>query len=278
MTAPAPAQAVARVLVNQRLTNEIHEIHLRLPLDWGPALPGQFVMLECPPAELFGLRRPFSLSACRRTDLGVDLEIVYGAVGLRTRALARLRPGDRVELSGPFGRPFTRLPGRVPVLVAGGRGIAPILMLAEAWAPEEPHGLLLYGVRHQAQLVPVLQPPYPLHVATDDGSEGFRGTVIALLDELCLTGVVRREECALYACGPNRMLAALAAWAAPRRVPCLVSLETHFGCGLGICAGCAVPVRPRPGEAGDAFHRYAFACVDGPVMDATRVEWEGLAE
>ena len=44
----------------------------------------------------------------------------------------------------------------------------------------------------------------------------------------------------------------------------------------GGCAGCAVPVRPRDGE--DAFARYRFACVEGPVMDGTRVEWEGVAE
>jgi dihydroorotate dehydrogenase electron transfer subunit len=79
------------------------------------------------------------------------------------------------------------------------------------------------------------------------------------------------------------MLAALSAWSAGRDLPCEVSLETHFGCGMGICAGCAVPVRPDPAAApGDpersAFERYVFLCREGPVMDAHRVEWEGVHE
>lgn len=276
MSIAAPVQAASRVISNQRLTPEIFSLVLRLPADWGPALPGQFVQLECPPRGGFCLRRPYSLSGCRKTELGTELEIVYGVVGTRSQALSQCRAGETLDLIGPLGRHFTPLPGRDPVLVGGGRGIAPLLMLAEAWKTEFPYGTLLYGARCKDVLIPIPQPPYTLHIATDDGSSGVAGTALDLLLLLAKRGEIKPEENALYACGPNRMLAAISHWAAGPGYPCQVSLETQFGCGTGICAGCAVPVKARGDAPSTAFERYVLACREGPVMDGTRVEWDEL--
>ena len=278
MSSPSSSQARSTVLSNRRLTPEVFSLKLRLPAGWGPARPGQFVQLECPPRELFGLRRPFSLAGCREQELGVEVEIVYGAIGKRTHALSECRPGETLAVVGPLGRPFAGAPGRNPVLIAGGRGIAPLLMLAEAWKGEYPYGTILYGARTCDLLIPLGEVPYTVHLATDDGSSGVQGSVIQLLQLLEQRGEIRPRENSLYACGPNRMLAALAEWAGERGFSCQVSLETHFGCGLGICAGCAVPVKVRDADQGGAFSRYVFACQEGPVMDGARVEWEGLAE
>ena len=278
MNVATPRQASALVLVNERLTPEVHRLLLRLDGEWGPAHPGQFVELECPPPELFGLRRPFSLAGCRRRAGDTELEIVYGAVGERTRALSRCRAGEALSVVGPLGRPFAPVPGRRPVLIGGGRGVAPMLMLADSWKEEFPDGLLLYGARTAPLLIPLGEVPYPLHLATDDGSQGTRGSVVDLLQYLQAREAIRPVAHALYACGPNRMLAALSRWAAEAGYPCQVSLETHFGCGVGICAGCAVPVKADASDPQGAFGRYIFACQEGPVVDGTRIEWEGLAE
>jgi dihydroorotate dehydrogenase electron transfer subunit len=74
------------------------------------------------------------------------------------------------------------------------------------------------------------------------------------------------------------MLEAIAEFATAAGMPAQVSLETTFGCGTGICAGCAIPLAPREGEEEDAFRRYAFACTEGPVFDASRVDWSGVRE
>ena len=142
------------------------------------------------------------------------------------------------------------------------------------------HGaaILLHGARTASQLIPIPDPPCEVRVATDDGSAGFHGTLVDLLQSMLDAGELREGRDALYACGPNRMLAALAAWSADEDLPCQVSLETHFGCGLGICAGCAVPVRAAAGAEVSAFERFVFLCREGPVMDASRVEWEGVHE
>ena len=281
----APSCARARVLENRPRAADLRELALLAPAGWGPALAGQFVQLACPPHELFGLPRPFSLADCRPHPEGVELRVLYGVVGGRTRALAGVAPGEELELVGPLGTPFAPRPGRRPVMLGGGRGLAPVLMLARQWCGgAERAGLLLHGARTSGLLLPLDAPPCELLTATDDGTAGFAGTLLDLLDALLRNGRVREGEDALFACGPNRMLAALSRWAQGRDLPCQVSLETHFGCGFGICAGCAVPVRAQPpGEdaaavPGDAFGRFVFACREGPVFESWRVEWEGVHE
>jgi dihydroorotate dehydrogenase electron transfer subunit len=276
-TAPA-VQASGRVLSNKRLTPEMYKIVLRLPSGWGPPRAGQFVQLACPPIEATGLRRPYGLAGYRATESGVEIDIVYGVVGTRSRCLSQCRPEQSIDLIGPLGRPFLPFPGRTPVLVGGGRGIAPLLMLAQEWRGDYPDGVLIYGVRTASQLVPLGDPTYSPRIATDDGTAGFTGTVVQLLEELHQMREVRVDEHALFACGPNAMLAALSEWARQCGLPCQVSLETGFGCGFGICAGCAVPMRSRDGAVQDAFHRYVLACREGPVMDGLVVDWEGLHE
>ncbi len=274
-----PRTVIARVESNRPLVPGIFEAVLALPSEWGPARPGQFVQLECPPPELFGLRRPFSIAGCRAVVGGVEVRIVYGAVGMRTHGLAQALPGVALRLTGPLGRPFDAMPERRAVLLGGGRGLAPVLMLAEHLG-RNAHGaaILLHGARTASQLIPIPDPPCEVRPATDDGSAGFHGTLVDLLQSMSDAGELLEGRDALYACGPNRMLAALAAWSAERDLPCQVSLETHFGCGLGMCAGCAVPVKTTAGAEVSAFERFVFLCREGPVMDAQRIDWAGVHE
>ena len=322
MLAARPRAVIARVESNRPLVPGIFEIALALPPDWGPARPGQFVQLECPPSELFGLRRPFSLAGCRAVLGGVEARIVYAGVGMRTLGLAQARPGVQLMLTGPLGRSFEPIPQRRAVLLGGGRGLAPMLMLAEHLGRSAHHAcdadrasvgrgdgvavgdagggaggraggaaggaasssaseeatILLHGARTASQLIPMPDPPCEVRLATDDESAGFHGTLIDLLQSMSDAGEIREGCDALYACGPNKMLAALAAWSAEKDLPCQVSLETHFGCGLGICAGCAVPVKTTAGTEVSAFERFVFLCREGPVMDAQRVDWAGVHE
>lgn len=279
----SPVQAVARVVTNEQLTPEMYKMILRLPSGWGPARAGQFVQMECPPFDQPGLRRPYSVAGYRETGQGTEIDIVYGAVGTRSRGLSLTPAGESLSLIGPLGRPFLPFPGRDPVLVAGGRGIAPMLMLADEWRVESPRGIILYGVRTLAQAIPLEASAYSVHLATDDGSAGFAGSAISLLDQLTGRNELSSDRHALFACGPNAMLEALSRWAEGHGFSCQVSLETHFGCGFGICAGCAVPVKPGAGRepgAGerDPFGKYVLACREGPVMDGLSVDWENFHE
>jgi dihydroorotate dehydrogenase electron transfer subunit len=69
----------------------------------------------------------------------------------------------------------------------------------------------------------------------------------------------------IMTCGPNAMMRAVVSIAKNHGIPCFVSVEGEMACGIGACLGCALPLRdgPRP---------FAYACTDGPVFDASRVE------
>jgi dihydroorotate dehydrogenase electron transfer subunit len=60
------------------------------------------------------------------------------------------------------------------------------------------------------------------------------------------------------------MMAAVAAIAAARGVPCEASLEAPMACGYGVCLGCPV----RKAEGG-----YLYACTEGPCVDAATIDW-----
>jgi dihydroorotate dehydrogenase electron transfer subunit len=233
------------------------------------ARPGQFVHLLAGEDRSFPLRRPFSI---HRVDAGT-VEVVFDVVGAGTRALARLRPHDVVDVLGPLGRPFT--PPEEPmgcVLVGGGYGTAPLFFLAGELRARHCRVDFAIGAATAARLLDAMEAKrlgHSLTVTTDDGSAGRRGLVTdPLPDLLARTGAGR-----VYACGPMPMLAAVSRVAAAAGVPCQVAVEEQMACGTGICFSCVLPVR---GSGAGAETRMARSCLEGPVFDGTAVAWAEL--
>jgi NAD(P)H-flavin reductase len=229
----------------------------------GPApRAGQFYMLTA--AERWGggagerpfLPRAFSVL---RADAG-DLQFLIEDVGPGTRRLCELHPGDSLLLVGPLGNGFAPpREGRVPLLVGGGVGIAPLAI----WQDElDANATALLGFRdrahaHGAGLLTGAA------VATDDGSVGHHGVVTALLeDALDAHTDAGGDGAEVYACGPPAMLEAVRAICADRGTPGQLALESGMACGFGACFGCVVPTQDG----------YARLCVDGPVLDAAKLE------
>jgi dihydroorotate dehydrogenase electron transfer subunit len=232
------------------------------------ARPGQFVMIKsCAPSQSL-LRRPFSILTTDRTK--ETFSLFLKAVGPGSRALFAMQPGDIASCLGPLGHSF-QLPaaGTEALLVAGGYGVAPFRIMSEVLVRESGRALVFYGGRTAADL-PLRNAFADLGVAvvaaTEDGSEGTRGRVTVPL-EAYLDRTT--QPVALYACGPERMMHAVAALAARRGLPASVSLDPWMGCGVGTCLGCVVPIQ-RANEAGP---KNRCACTEGPVFDAAEVVW-----
>lgn len=231
---------------------------------------GRFYMLRREDGLSPMIPRPFSLY---RQD-GAQLVFLIKVMGQGTRALAACRPGEELRLIGPLGKGWPALDSeRTTVMLAGGIGSAPFYMaiqdsLAAGIAPE---GLvLIYGAQTEGLLYD-LETFRSLGVrvlpATDDGSHGFHGNVLACLEAEREAGRIP-SDIQLLACGPEPMLAAVERHARAAGMPALLSLETLMGCGVGICNGCVVPTR-EDGPLG-AWPN-AKCCVEGPIFSTEEI-------
>jgi dihydroorotate dehydrogenase electron transfer subunit len=220
--------------------------------------------------------RPFSLYR----QAGDVLEFLIKVMGRGTRALAQSRVGERVTLIGPLGNGWPALEGggKPWVMLAGGVGSAPFFLGIEQAlagmdgkrAAKRDELVLLYGAARKGLLYDLERfraLGMSLHTATDDGSEGFKGNVLQLLERLWGSGELPREV-RLLACGPHPMLVAVERLARARALPCWLSLETLMGCGVGICNGC--PVTTVPGGPMGGWSN-AKCCVEGPVFSVEAV-------
>jgi len=233
-------------------------ILLRIRHDGGTAVPGQFVNIRTCKGTDPLLRRPFSIFN-QEKDL---LEVVVKVVGKGTEALQKTEPGE-IDLLGPLGRGFS-LPSKERVLIAGGGvGNAPLYYLGRELRARGNSLFYIYGTRSKDSIY--LKNEYcdlfnDILFTTDDGTAGCKGSVSEAAKE-----IVHRERFSrIYSCGPTGMMKAMADLAGP--IPVEVSVENYFGCGIGLCMGCNV-------ETQKGMKR---ACIDGPVMDGSSIQWESL--
>jgi|LFRM01.2.fsa_nt_gb dihydroorotate dehydrogenase electron transfer subunit len=247
---------------NTMLADGIYRLILSAPQVAADAEPGQFVHVQTAPQmsrDPF-LRRPLSIHECSPQEGTIAL--LYEVVGRGTHLLSHLQPGDEVDLLGPLGRGFTLVPGRRPVLVGGGMGLAPLLFLARRLREAGQRPAVLVGFRRGRDVVAsedFAALGCQVEIATEDGSVGFRGVVTTLLEKHL------SSEDAVYACGPRPMLSALKDACQQAGAPLQVSLEERMGCGIGACLGCACPTP----------NGYVRVCTEGPVFWAEEVDLHG---
>ena len=271
-----PLDVDAVVVSNTRLSNDYNVLALAAPAVASQAQPGQFVMVKAGIGDDPLLRRPFSVFEVLRDDARrvTGLSLLNKRVGVTTRMLFVLKPGDLVRCLGPLGRPFsvTEPPERA-WMVAGGVGLAPFATLAAALQERDVRTTLFYGGRSAHDLFHLDEFRHlgvSLALATDDGSRGDHGNVTVPLAR-ALGDADRAASIRVYACGPTAMMRAVTQLAATHGRAIEVSLEQVMGCGLGGCYSCVVPVRHDGGPA-----HLVRSCLDGPVFGGDTVVWEQL--
>ena len=241
------------------------------------ALPTQRV----PVNSLTSRLREFSFSPLLRRAFSImrveddEFEIFYRVQGAGTALLSRKISGEQVDVLAPLGKPFAPMQSAA-ILVGGGVGVPPLVMLAQQEIKEghaDSESLrVLAGARSEMEVIgesDFAALGLPLHICTDDGSAGERGLVTAPLQR----SLEEADEVAMptvYACGPLPMLRAVARLCKKYAAPCQVSLEENMPCGVGVCNGCVVRVL----GASDNYGSYRRICVEGPAMWAHEVDWD----
>ncbi len=251
-------QDKVRVVSNRQVATGYFKIVLEAPAIARCAKPGNFVMVKVSEGLEPFLRRPLGIHRVS----SASIELLYEVIGKGTRILSQVKPGDHLLVIGPLGNGFkvNSAKGVRPVLVAGGMGVAPLVFLAEKLKAQKP--LVLLGAQTKTKLLcrkDFFASGCQVQIATDDGSQGFKGRVTWLLAE----AMSKEQPLVIYACGPSAMLKEVSRLARHHGLPAQLSLESHMACGIGACLGCVVKT-----ESG-----YKRVCKEGPVFDAQEIYW-----
>jgi dihydroorotate dehydrogenase electron transfer subunit len=219
---------------------------------------GQFfnIVTRFPTAYDPLLRRPYSVYRADARES--TLTFLVRPFGRGSAWLAERKAGETLGMLGPLGNAFVFAPrAQRVVMLAGGVGVAPLVMLAEEATARGRDVVFIMGAADAAGLLPAAELPADVEylVATDDGSRGHRGLATDLVGE----HVAWADQ--IFACGPEPMYRTLRAVTDPlrlhRKPPIQVSVERGMACGLGACLGCVVETR----------RGMIASCVQGPVFD-----------
>jgi dihydroorotate dehydrogenase electron transfer subunit len=261
-------EQTVQIISNQRDTDQYYRLVVRAPQIAPLVQPGQFAHVRIPPLREALLRRPFSIF--QATD--ETLSILFKTVGKGTEVLSKMKPDEELSMIGPLGHGFTvpETGGEIPLLVAGGYGMAAMYLLAQR-SPQK--GMVFVGGRRRVDILcdeEFRALGWEVRVTTEDGSHGDKGLVTGpLLEELKRAAAPdARSRYKMFACGPTPMLKAVGKLAAEFNVPAELSMDEHMCCGVGVCLTCVVPVR-----TGDGWE-YQRTCTEGPVFDARAIAWE----
>jgi len=247
------------LLIINSPVEEIIEInrHIYLLKVFSPQLtsiikPGQFLNIRVTERVYPLLRRPFSVCDVE----GNHLYLMFNILGEGTNILAHKPIGSDLDILGPLGNGFN-LDGdyETAVIVAGGLGAAPFPYLTRKLKGMK-NILSFIGGRTKDDVI-----TYNLKnvkEASDDGSLGFRGNVVQLLNQNL--ELLKSKKIKMFACGPTVMLRALKEFCLKNDFECEASTECAMACGFGICQGCPI-------ESTTESDRYLLVCKDGPVFN-----------
>jgi ferredoxin-NADP reductase len=172
-----------------------------------PVSGGQFFFWRFLTPSMWWQAHPYSLSALPRPP---HLRLTVKSVGDRSGSLARLRPGTKVAIEGPYGA-FTRHAQQRPraLLIAGGIGVTALRSLLED-LPKRSAPVVIVRASSEADLVLRQEVGELVRHKRGELHEIVGGRDRVRLDERTLArmvpDIVERD---VYICGPEGFVADL---------------------------------------------------------------------
>ena len=207
--------------------------------------PGQFYMVWIPSIDEIPMSASYTSA-----EKGITIK----EVGEATRALGSLKVHDRIGIRGPYGNGYDIPAGKV-LIAGGGTGMASLLPAAEMIADRGRVDVLI-GAKTASEILLLERARMTskeVHVSTDDGSIGKKGTVVDLVQE----HLQLKHYDIVLGCGPERMLSAMLKVCDNASVECQLSLERFMKCGAGLCGSCVI----------DGIR----VCKEGPVFSSAEL-------
>ncbi|TYB31105.1 MAG: sulfide/dihydroorotate dehydrogenase-like FAD/NAD-binding protein [Candidatus Mcinerneyibacterium aminivorans] len=226
--------------------------------------PGQFIILRVTEK---GERIPLTIVEVDREK--EIFRIIFQVVGKSTRLLSKIDENEMIlDILGPLGNEVRINKDVANILfVGGGIGIAPLFSKIKEFLKEKKlKGSVILGARSSENLIlenEILEITRNIYITTDDGSKGKKGFVTDALRDLLNTN---EDIDLVISAGPVKMMKKTVEIAKKNKIDILVSLNTLMIDGTGMCGGCRI----------EYDNKTRFTCVDGPVFDGYKVNFQQL--
>ena len=248
------------VTSNSKLGNNFILMKLTDKTELPDMRAGQFAELKIENSPKTFLRRPISINYVDRSKN--EIWFLIQLVGEGTHKLAELKAGEKLNVVLPLGNGFSKPEDKSKkvLLVGGGVGVAPMLMLGKELKKDGIEPTFLMGARTSNMLLEkdLFESIGRYKVTTEDGSEGEKGFVTN-------HSILKNEKFdKIYVCGPTPMMKAVAKYAKEAGIDCEVSLENKMACGLGACLCCVT----------ETTEGHKCVCSDGPVFNINELKWQ----
>ena len=263
------AQLLAPIVSNKKV-GQYHQIIINVGDLAALCKPGNFVAINVGgDTSSMILRRAFAISRVSvNSTFGGTMELIVAPHGQGSRWLCAQGEGAVLDIVAPLGTAFGIPTEAVPVLlVGGGYGSAPLFGLAEVLNARGCRVDMILGASTGSKIYAPMEGKRAVNsmrIYTEDGSMGQAGRVTDPMPE-----IIRDLDIdVVYSCGPMPMLSAITKITDEFSVVHQCAVEEAMACGIGVCMTCVLPV-----ENGDGTVSMLRSCIDGPVMDGSKVQW-----
>ena len=216
-------QQILKITENIRVSENVYKMVLEDP-ELEEMKPGQFVNIRL---DGLYLRRP--ISVCE-SEAG-SLTIIYKVVGKGTEQMSRMKEREKLDVLTGLGNGYDlSKAGDRPLLLGGGVGVPPLVMLARKLREQGKDVTAVLGFNTMEEVFG--QAAFEIMgvntiVTTADGTFGTKGFV---------TDAMPEDYSYFYTCGPEPMLKAVYR---KTKTSGQFSFEERMGCGFGACMGCS---------------------------------------
>ncbi len=263
------AQLLAPIVSNKKV-GQYHQIIINIGDLANLCKPGNFVAINVGgDSSSMILRRAFAISRVSvNSTFGGTMEIIAAPHGQGSKWLCAQGEGVVLDIVAPLGTAFGIPTEPVSVLlVGGGYGSAPLFGLAEVLNARSCRVDMLLGASTASKIYAPMEGKRAVNsmrIYTEDASMGQAGRVTDPIAEI----IKDLDIAVVYSCGPMAMLSAITKITDSLSVVHQCAVEEAMACGIGVCMTCVLPVENEDGTVS-----MLRSCIDGPVMDGSKVQW-----
>jgi len=269
------AQQLLAPIVSNKKVGQYQQIIINIGDLANVCKPGNFVAINVGGSSSnMVLRRAFAISRVSiSSTFGGTMELIVAPHGQGSKWLCAQGEGVVLDIVAPLGTSFGIPTEAVPVLlVGGGYGSAPLFGLAEVLNARGCRVDMLLGASTASKIYAPMEGKRAVNsmrIYTEDGSMGQAGRVTDPISEI----IKDLNIAVVYSCGPMPMLSAITKITDEFSVVHQCAVEEAMACGIGVCMTCVLPVENEDGTVS-----MLRSCIDGPVMDGSKVQWSQVGK